>query len=151
MAKKPRLRRSAGSRTALDVLRAGFRKPSEQAVAHDIAALHDGRLEHAPMLVTCFIRGTGPNLPPKLTQGELLIQPNGLTWRRFWRKRAEEVALDQETLHVEAVRDVASADTPPVKPLLYRVVVCTQGPQTVDLAVPTVDVPLVLAALGADT
>ena len=38
MAKKPRLRRSAGSRTALDVLRAGFRKPSEQAVADDIAS-----------------------------------------------------------------------------------------------------------------
>jgi hypothetical protein len=56
--------------------------------------------------------------------------------------------FDRRAIAVESVRDVGASDVPPVKPKLFKVVVCSGKAKRLELAVPAVDVPLVRESLG---
>lgn len=133
-------RRAAGSRTLTDVLRvAARRRPAGPGT--DIRDLRAG----VPLRVSAFARRGG-----RFRQGWLVLDPGAadpVVWRAYRARRPERLPV-RGPYRVWAVTDVAAPDRRWVKDFLFRVIVLDAGAEHWELAVPTVDVPLVRTALG---
>jgi hypothetical protein len=84
------LRRSAGSRTAFDVLKARFRAPSAESALADKEALSRGE----GRAVTCWLKGASGAYPNTLKQGTLELLPGEIRWRSFWGLRPRTLVID---------------------------------------------------------
>jgi len=142
--------KSAGTYGFLDVLRHPSRilRPATPAEGEsDIEALRRGESRR----VSCFLRGTFGPYPRRLKQGSLELSGLGATWRPFWSFRRTLLSIDIE---------VASVDTRPAdhrEPRVNKggkafgvvgiptfvVVTCSTPSGSLDLVVPSADLPLV--------
>jgi len=79
-------KKAGGSRTMWDVLKHPvevLRDPTGSSPSRtysDLAALASGETRQ----VSCWSRGSDPSLPQKLTQGVLLIGPDGMAWHHWF-------------------------------------------------------------------
>ncbi|WP_232292063.1 DUF2550 family protein [Frankia sp. QA3] len=145
----PRARRSPGSRTALDVLRGLLRPPDPDAVTTLVAEMETGCLAVQPVEVSCFLRGAGDALPRRWRQGLLTLDGRTLTWQARVGHRGEARRLPSR-LDVEQVREVEGADRLKIKHGLFKIIVCQATSGRVELAVPSLDIPLVRRAIQRD-
>jgi hypothetical protein len=135
-----RPRRAAGSRTLTDVLRVAARRHP----ARPETDIRDPRAGVA-LRVSAFARRDG-----WFRQGWLVLDPGAadpVVWQAYRARRPERLPVPGP-YRVWAVTEVAAPDRRWVKDFLFRVVVLDAGAEHWELAVPTVDVPLVRAALA---
>lgn len=93
--------------------------------------------------MSCFLRAEFDHYPRRSRQGVLWLQRPAATWRPSWsiRRRALELPLDATVM---GVREPDRAQWN-VKSDLFRVVAARTTAGVLEMAVPTVDVPLVEA------
>jgi len=144
------MRRSAGSRTALDVIRAGFRGPSVESIAADQEALKRGE----GRVVSCFLRGSTPPYPKQPRQGQLELEEGDVRWRASgFRRPPIPIDADIRSLDVREVRRIdanikAGGKGFGVLPIPeFRVIVAETDRGVLEFFVPRADVQLVASAL----
>jgi hypothetical protein len=139
--------RAAGTRTAWDALRSGFRFPSPVRSADDLRAVQAGDSR----TISCFLRADHGPYPRRKRQGLLELRSPIARWRPFWSIRRPAVDL---TLTVTGltVRDPDQADGAVKKggtflglvPVPgFQVVVCTTPDGIIEFTVPSTDAELV--------
>jgi hypothetical protein len=107
--------------------------------ADDLRALSDGS---RPLIVSAFRHEQGNWRNGRLTLDTTAPKP--ITWREA-RKTAQPLPAP---IDVEAVRSVTSPDSEWIKAGLFRIITVQAGGQPWRLAIPTVDVELVRAAIA---
>lgn len=144
--REPKPRRSAGTRTMTDILKALFRRPTSAQSQGDVEALQLGEGRR----VSCFLRASFGPYPRKVRQGTLDLSPPIARWRPFWslRRRPLTIASRIESVTMRPpgpdewnVKKGGSALGVPIPQFLT--VVCTTTDGTVELTVPDVDAQLV--------
>jgi len=144
-------RRAGGTRTIWDVLRHPLdviRDPkgtSPSKVDADLNALAAGESRE----VSCFLRGDAPELPDKFSQGTLLVGPNGMAWRPYWRHR-KTLARIPPLARIEEVRKPGGPGERNIKKNLFKVVAATGPDGRVEFAVPGVGPELIRRAVESD-
>ncbi|OJV60718.1 MAG: hypothetical protein BGO38_10070 [Cellulomonas sp. 73-145] len=96
--------------------------------------------------VSCFLRADFDGYPRRSRQGLLWLQRPAATWRPFWSVRRRGLQLPNDA----TVMDVREPDPAEwnVKSDLFRVIIARTPGGVLEMAVPTVDVPLVKAFLA---
>ena len=144
------MRRSAGTRTFLDVIRSGFRGPTPESIAADHAALERGD----ELVVSCFLSGPTPPYPGRPKQGQLELWKGQVRWRASG-CRPSSIPIDAD-MRLLDVRDVARTDANVkrggkvfgILPIPeFKVVVAETDRGVLEFFVPSPDVPLVASAL----
>jgi hypothetical protein len=147
------MRRSAGTRGVWGAIRAGFRAPSQEAIAADQEALRGGER----LRVACSLRGSAPPYPNRLRQGELEVARDEVRWRSSRSLGGAPLVIEvPRSINVRAagrgewnVKKGGKAFG--VIPLPeFKVVEATTDVGTVEFAVTSWDVPLVVSALSGD-
>jgi hypothetical protein len=139
--------RAAGTRTAWDVLRSGFRTPSPERSADDLRAVQAGE----GRTVSCFLRADYGPYPRRKRQGMLEVRSPVARWRPFWSIRRPAIDLALSVTGV-TVRNPDKSEwnlkkggtflgVVPVP--RFQVVVCRTSDGTVEFAVPSTDAELV--------
>lgn len=91
--------------------------------------------------VSCFLRADFDDFPRRSRQGVLWLQGPTATWRPFWSTRRRGLRLPTDAT-VIGVREPDRAQWN-VKGDLFRVIIARTPGGILEIAVPTVDVPLV--------
>ena len=144
-------RRAGGTRTTWDVLRhplAVLRDPrgsGASAQSGDVDALATGEARE----LSCFLRSDAPGLPDTFSQGTLRIAPSGMTWRRYWRHRDQQVQIPPLD-RIQQVRPVGGVGERNIKRGLFRVVVASGPSGVIEFAVPGVGPELIRRAVERD-
>jgi hypothetical protein len=111
----------------------------------DIEAVRAGESRQ----VSCFIRGDHDPFPPKSKQGVLVVSATSAYWTPFWSRKRKPLAVPVVTGGI-STRTQAKGDTGPLivghAESGFTVISCGST-QTLELAVPTADTPLVVFCL----
>ena len=110
----------------------------------DLGAVAAGEVRQ----VSCWLRGTAPGMPERLTQGTLFIGADGMTWVRWWRHRRRESIPIPPLDHVQqVVRPASRADGRLLKRGMFTNVVANGPAGTVEFVVPGVGPALIRQAI----
>lgn len=157
MSRRTRFRRSSGTATPLDVIRRGFRPPSQAAVSADLEAIDhgDGRT------LACFYRAEYGGYPRRFRRKMLDLMPAGLAFRPFWsspsRTRFQIDAGEIMSAHMRPRSHRTDLNVPATGVYQqggsfsyagFEVIQCQTSHGLLELAVPRPDVPLVLHYLN---
>jgi hypothetical protein len=138
--------RAGGSRSMWDLLR----HPSElvkDPLATGVSKLQSDREAIASgetREVSCWLRGTAPGLPEKLTQGYLFVGPQGMTWRRWWGgKRNPLISIPQLDRVEQVIKPAGTSTGRQLKRGMFTNVVATGPSGRVEFVVPGVGPALI--------
>jgi hypothetical protein len=152
---KKRPQRAAGTRTPLDVIGAFFRAPSSEAAIGDQAAFQRGESRE----VGCFLRGSLPPYPKRPKPGRLELSSGQVTWRPNWGSHRKRLLISEQVRSIE-IRPPGRAEWNVkrggkafgvLQIPEFKVLVCQTERGVIEFTVPSIDVPLVSAALQSKT
>jgi hypothetical protein len=152
VALRQRPRNSAGTYGIIGVLlhpSRFFKPPPPAASQADLAAVRRGEARR----VSCFLRGSSAPFPSRLRQGWLYLSSHDAQWKPFWsiRRPAQQITGPIESVvtrpadHREPrVKKGGKAEYGLVTIPAFVVVTCQTPSGSIDLVVPSADVPLVV-------
>jgi len=140
---------AAGTRSFLDTFKTRSLKPKRATIEADLRAIQNGEAR----TVSCFLRNPDAQ-PNRFRQGSLHLTADDATWHPFWKNRDETIALDSplQSFRVRprdpsTDRNIKSGGIFRPEGLLswagFSVLQCVTSTEVFELAVPTVDLPLV--------
>lgn len=116
---------------------------SRSKAQSDLEALAAGEARQ----VSCWLRGSDPELPQKLTQGILLIGPDGMAWHHWFRHKDRLVVIPPLDRVEQVIRPASRSNGTKLRRGQFSNVV-TSGPSgKVEFVVPGVGPALVRQAV----
>jgi hypothetical protein len=98
----------------------------------DLNAISSGEIRQ----VSCWLRGTAPELPNKFTQGNLLIGPEGMSWHHWMRHKDQIIRIPELERVQEVIRPAARSNGKKLKRGMFTNVVASGPTGTVEFVVP---------------
>ncbi|MBW4078201.1 MAG: hypothetical protein HIU84_06780 [Acidobacteria bacterium] len=148
---KKRSERSTGTRTGLDALKAGLKRPVQDGSVSDIEGVKSGQSR----IVSCSLRGPAKPYPRISKQGKLQISTGAVVWTPKYSLRRRGIEIAQRFAKM-SVRDPGRAEWNVKKggtalgliPLpKFQVLVCEDGGENYEFTVPLEDLALVQLAM----